>query len=1851
MAVKYFLVKYETRNNNDQEQTDPGSVDTVDIAAPNFIFAAQPAKYSTVSNPPSIDLSVAFPQGTNLSNLRVEIWAFPHQVPGPGLESDVTYRPATNKGPVDLDERPVAWLNGSYEEAILAWEGPATTFQQSTDNNDGSSNSSQSKITWQLPEYLIDPLEEITLNAADPNAGTVTGQWTSAAVPFYVETRYDKRWVSFWCRATSIDGRKKSSYWPPVDTPQPVSMAGYRSFVNASNVTHCGGYTYFAYGFYFDIIWPSEVVTLTADTDGTITNLADSIAEVKVLRNGRLLEFNPGSGGVGGGLWDMTVTLNDVVVPEPTLVGSSNAHVTPQGGPAYAVLNQIQGLEDSNGDPVLSGTITYTVVSDELAYVDTDVVQTSFTRKFRLIQFGADQWKIRGSNETHVFSVVPGGTPTNDFVNTYTVERSTPAGDQPYTWSSDVTVDFSSQGTFNNNDYWFRYSVDPGTAPEISGTNCTPLVNSSDGTITISSSGASPDILQDEDVTEATIFVPFEALHSDINLHTTLYNPGGAGTSVVSTLRDQGVPDPGFRTITLHKAIRGVRGGEFYILRASVVGLTEAEYNAWAQDPDLIAGANTTNALEKILTFIMGPEIWSSGTTYSSGERVHYQGSDYLSQQNNNLGNEPFVGSSFWTATSNNDKLSPDRFIRPNDVITISNDVSTAEEAVAAATRIYEGIGYSNPKTPGITDFSSLVVETFDGSVIVKGTLSADKIAANQGVFNQLRIGSNIVIGETPADWVEGQVYGLGSVVRGVNPDVNLYEYISTTGSVATQANKPTSSIQVGSDNGTWYNYGNLGQIGWLYTRNHSTFGDSSAGFYMDYAGNFEARTGSGGGLSVDAENDIVTLTGTTIIKGVGGNLVTFTTTGSAVLSDQGDDVSLTTGSGTVYSNSTSKSPTAIAVIGEGDRDFEFGLLDAATSEQDLANTATNHDYSWFYDSSASTVTARDGGVDISGTTLTAVPNDTLQVVHDGLYVRFLLGSRLIKTITLSNVDSTIYLWFGTFADTVASGNIAENIAFQRGASFSGNDVAPTVDLIAPQTIFYYNKEGNRVGSGNITLTALASGTLGNTVYYQFVVDGVDQGMQAGNTFSYTPPSTRPVDDSINITAEIRYVNNASADVVGTSTIALNFADESESPTQIQYTNENVVLVSDAEGNVTDFTDSGTVIEVIEGFTPLDAQSPGAALNPGEFKIASVTNTGSKVTLDATPTPFDTTITYDNITAMDSATDSHTVTYNLEIRTFNGTTQNRSVSQSFTKAKAGNEVAHWEYTNTAHAVPTNDLGGSADFSGSGGILQVYWGADVMTPSGFSTSYPTTAGQYNVDIFRTSGDTTVSTTTSIVGSTVEIDDFSSSSSTLTDVTTFDVDIYLKTPTTNSGSSEDILLSFQISLTPSKQGSGGLSGVLTNENHTVATGSAGTGYSLTGAGGTFKVYSGASDVTTNSTFSGNATQNGLTISINTSGVYTLTDGPPAGASWVSDEETFTLTATYGSESITKTYTISKAKAGPNGAPAKVTSVSPSATFIGYSANPTSTSTGNPNQITFTWEAQGYTNPVYAWQYKEGSATQYSNWINETTPSVTINSTYGVAAIEDIVEWDTGTAHTIEVRTSEGTQGVDASTDAFSVGKGADGADGDPGESGEGSAVAYVRSDTTPTVSGSTNPPGGASWSSTIPTGSEPLWIINGTRAAGATTWSWGTPQLYKGDAPGIFIVESASPINEVNNDKGVANAVSILNTNSWPFTERTYLVEGDQIFVRSTGGGTYDVRVLECIVTDFPTVGVNGNCTSSDVQLQETTFIDGSLMVNGTIASSALVIGSNTGNDRIVVEDNKIEVYAGGNIRVRLGDLTP
>lgn len=160
----------------------------------------------------------------------------------------------------------------------------------------------------------------------------------------------------------------------------------------------------------------------------------------------------------------------------------------------------------------------------------------------------------------------------------------------------------------------------------------------------------------------------------------------------------------------------------------------------------------------------------------------------------------------------------------------------------------------------------------------------------------------------------------------------------------------------------------------------------------------------------------------------------------------------------------------------------------------------------------------------------------------------------------------------------------------------------------------------------------------------------------------------------------------------------------------------------------------------------------------------------------------------------------------------------------------------------------------------------------------------------------------------------------------------------------------------------EGTASIVGDLTNATHAVSANNDGTGYTLTNSGGSFNVYLGQQNITSLCTFSiTNATtnpappvgythkiSNGLTLQLATTGVgigtYSL-----SGTSWTTDSEQFILNATYGTTTISNTYSITKFKTGN---PALYAKINSSSNTISKSVGTYAGSgTYSPPSLTFT------------------------------------------------------------------------------------------------------------------------------------------------------------------------------------------------------------------------------------------------------------------------------------------------------------
>lgn len=291
---------------------------------------------------------------------------------------------------------------------------------------------------------------------------------------------------------------------------------------------------------------------------------------------------------------------------------------------------------------------------------------------------------------------------------------------------------------------------------------------------------------------------------------------------------------------------------------------------------------------------------------------------------------------------------------------------------------------------------------------------------------------------------------------------------------------------------------------------------------------------------------------------------------------------------------------------------------------------------------------------------------------------------------------------------------------------------------------------------------------------------------------------------------------------------------------------------------------------------------------------------------------------------------------------------------------------------------------------------------------------------------------------------------------------------------------------------------ITGFLTNESHTVAAAADGTGYSLTGAGGNFTVYYGTTVVSSTSAFSvvGSATKNGLTISINSAGVYTL-----SGGSWTTDSETFTLQAVYSGVTIQKDYSISKSRAGSSGAGASVLTLATTAQTFTYDG--TGAASPASQTITFTANLQNLAGaPTFtATAYNASGGSLGAITLGGSGNSRTMtNAQFGAAAYAVVTATLSGFSDTVTVvRLQNGTNGTAGLNSA--------------------TVFLYKRATSTPAVPSTTTTytfsTGVLSgtldgWTQTIPAGTDPIYITLATAASTATTdtiptGEWATPNI--------------------------------------------------------------------------------------------------------------------------------------------------
>lgn len=216
------------------------------------------------------------------------------------------------------------------------------------------------------------------------------------------------------------------------------------------------------------------------------------------------------------------------------------------------------------------------------------------------------------------------------------------------------------------------------------------------------------------------------------------------------------------------------------------------------------------------------------------------------------------------------------------------------------------------------------------------------------------------------------------------------------------------------------------------------------------------------------------------------------------------------------------------------------------------------------------------------------------------------------------------------------------------------------------------------------------------------------------------------------------------------------------------------------------------------------------------------------------------------------------------------------------------------------------------------------------------------------------------------------------------------------------SDGVTLSDTVTVLKVRNGVDGVTGILSNEAHTLPSSSAGVVSSWAGAGGKFTVFRGGTETTAGVTFSVQSNTSGVTVSIDSSGNYSAT----AAGSWAagSNVATVTLRATLPEGVIDKVFTLTKSIAGVAGAAGTSTY-----NWFAYANNSTGTldfTTGAAGSRTYIGIAYNKSTPTestnpadYEWSLFQGPPG--TNGTNGTNGAASVTAASGASTAAGVSE----------------------------------------------------------------------------------------------------------------------------------------------------------------------------------------------------------------------------------------------------------
>ena len=392
------------------------------------------------------------------------------------------------------------------------------------------------------------------------------------------------------------------------------------------------------------------------------------------------------------------------------------------------------------------------------------------------------------------------------------------------------------------------------------------------------------------------------------------------------------------------------------------------------------------------------------------------------------------------------------------------------------------------------------------------------------------------------------------------------------------------------------------------------------------------------------------------------------------------------------------------------------------------------------------------------------------------------------------------------------------------GADGADGINARAVNLTSDVLAFTYDTAGASPTPSSATIIANALNTQG-TVYYEFFKNDVSVKNTTSNTYTYTPQSSySSMPDKIEV--QIREGSSTGA-VLARDQITIIGMKAGSHGLSISMSNEAHVVPSDSSGNVTDYSNSGTIIKVYEGSSALTYVT---SLVNSSFVISSVdVSPIGKITVGTITGTSTTSAIVGDHSDMDAATDLVVLTYNITAKRSDGLTVPLVVTQSISKSKQGTAGA--DGADGADGIDARTVNLTSE------ALAFTYNTAGVSPSPSSVTITAnvlnTQGTVYYEFFK--NDVSVQNTTSNSYTYTPQSNYTSMPD--------KIEVQIR----ENASTGTVLARDQITIIGMKAGSHGLSIVSSNEAHVVPSDNNGTVLDYSNSGTTIKVYEGSSALT--------------------------------------------------------------------------------------------------------------------------------------------------------------------------------------------------------------------------------------------------------------------------------------------------------------------------------------------------------------------------------------------------------------------